>query len=122
MSSLRTYLQLMRFPAVFTAMADILLGFLLNHDSFQHDLMGLGLLLVSSSCLYLAGMVLNDVFDREVDARERPNRPIPFGPGFGDVRIGHGRAFPSGRHRSGQYGWPAKFAHRLLIDGLHFDL
>lgn len=32
-----------------------------------------------SICLYLAGMVLNDVFDVEQDARERPLRPIPSG-------------------------------------------
>ena len=79
MSSFRAYLQLMRFPAVFTAMADILLGFLLNHQSFQEAPIDLIFLLMASSCLYLAGMVFNDVFDREVDARERPNRPIPSG-------------------------------------------
>ncbi len=39
----------------------------------------LSLLIVCSSCLYLAGMTLNDVFDVERDRRERPNRPIPAG-------------------------------------------
>jgi 4-hydroxybenzoate polyprenyltransferase len=35
---------------------------------------------VAASCLmYLAGMVLNDVADATVDARERPARPIPSG-------------------------------------------
>jgi len=29
--------------------------------------------------LYLGGMVLNDVFDASLDARERPERPIPSG-------------------------------------------
>jgi 4-hydroxybenzoate polyprenyltransferase len=38
-----------------------------------------GLLVTASSCLYLAGMVFNDVFDREIDAKERPKRPIPSG-------------------------------------------
>ena len=33
----------------------------------------------ASSCLYLAGMALNDYADREVDAVERPARPIPSG-------------------------------------------
>ena len=33
----------------------------------------------SSACLYLAGMALNDWADREVDAQERPDRPIPSG-------------------------------------------
>jgi 4-hydroxybenzoate polyprenyltransferase len=31
------------------------------------------------SLLYVAGMYLNDAFDREIDARERPSRPIPAG-------------------------------------------
>ncbi len=79
MSSFRDYLQLMRFPAVFTAMADIFLGFVLNHRRFDEAPVDLAFLLIASSCLYLAGMVFNDVFDREVDARERPNRPIPSG-------------------------------------------
>jgi 4-hydroxybenzoate polyprenyltransferase len=39
----------------------------------------LGLLLAASGLLYAAGVVLNDWFDREVDARERPGRPIPSG-------------------------------------------
>lgn len=78
MSRLRDYLQLCRFPAVFTAMADIFLGFLLVHVSLSpRD--EFGLLLAASSCLYLAGMVFNDVFDRKIDAAERPNRPIPSG-------------------------------------------
>jgi 4-hydroxybenzoate polyprenyltransferase len=36
------------------------------------------LTLLGASCgLYLSGMVFNDVFDRQQDAVERPNRPIP---------------------------------------------
>lgn len=87
------YLQLLRIPTVFTAMADIVLGFVLTHhylygplassetDSligWNHPLAFLGLLLTSCS-LYLAGMVFNDVFDRKQDAAERPGRPIPSG-------------------------------------------
>lgn len=37
------------------------------------------LLLVALSLAYVAGMYLNDAFDRDVDARERPTRPIPSG-------------------------------------------
>ncbi len=37
------------------------------------------MLLISSSCVYLAGMVLNDVADADVDRRERGFRPIPSG-------------------------------------------
>ena len=81
MQKLRPYLQLMRLPAVFTAMADILLGFLMTHSSLLVDDCPLPfcLLLLSSSSLYLAGMIFNDVFDRFVDAKQRPSRPIPSG-------------------------------------------
>jgi 4-hydroxybenzoate polyprenyltransferase len=78
MTTLRSYLQLVRFPAVFTAMADIFLGFLLTHKALQ-PVEGFVALLVASSCLYLSGMVFNDVFDRQVDAVERSGRPIPSG-------------------------------------------
>lgn len=76
--SLRPYLQLVRFPAVFTAMADIALGFLITHHA-PEPVAPFALLVLASSCLYLAGMAFNDIFDREIDARERPNRPIPSG-------------------------------------------
>ena len=77
-SRLLPYAQLLRIPNVFTAMADIFLGYLLTHDGLDPGL-AFGLLLAASSCLYLAGMVFNDVFDREIDALERPKRPIPSG-------------------------------------------
>lgn len=35
--------------------------------------------LCALSLLYLAGMYLNDAFDRHLDAKERPTRPIPAG-------------------------------------------
>lgn len=34
---------------------------------------------IAMSLLYVAGMYLNDAFDRDIDARERPDRPIPAG-------------------------------------------
>ncbi len=37
------------------------------------------LIAIALSLLYVGGMYLNDAFDREIDARERPNRPIPAG-------------------------------------------
>lgn len=36
-------------------------------------------LLVSSSLIYIAGMILNDYFDVEVDRQQRPDRPLPSG-------------------------------------------
>src|SRR5579864_6868436 len=94
MRRLLHYLQLCRLPAVFSAMADIFAGYLLTHASppTLAPAATFGLLLGASSCLYLAGMVLNDVFDREVDARERPGRPIPSGRVSLTVAIGLGFA------------------------------
>ena len=37
------------------------------------------LVVVGLSLLYVSGMYLNDAFDHEIDARERPERPIPAG-------------------------------------------
>jgi 4-hydroxybenzoate polyprenyltransferase len=37
------------------------------------------LVMLAVSLLYVGGMYLNDAFDRDVDARERPMRPIPAG-------------------------------------------
>jgi 4-hydroxybenzoate polyprenyltransferase len=39
----------------------------------------LALLLIGVSLAYVGGMYLNDAFDAEIDARERPERPIPSG-------------------------------------------
>ena len=36
-------------------------------------------LAATMSLFYVAGMLLNDAFDRDIDAKERPERPIPKG-------------------------------------------
>ncbi|MDG2359829.1 MAG: UbiA family prenyltransferase [Planctomycetaceae bacterium] len=71
-------LQLVRIPTVFTAMADIFLGFLLTRPSLA-PVDTFALLLAASVCIYWTGMILNDYFDRDVDSQERPGRPIPSG-------------------------------------------
>jgi 4-hydroxybenzoate polyprenyltransferase len=77
-SKLRSWLQLFRLPNVFTAAADVLMGYLFTHPSLEPFPVSMSL--VAASCLlYTAGMVLNDVFDVEIDARERPQRPLPSG-------------------------------------------
>jgi 4-hydroxybenzoate polyprenyltransferase len=72
------WLRLMRLPNVFTAIADVAVGYLfVQHERI--DGLVLGCLIVASACLYTAGIVFNDVFDRQIDAKERPFRPIPSG-------------------------------------------
>jgi 4-hydroxybenzoate polyprenyltransferase len=88
-SRVRALLELLRLTNVFTALADVAMGFLITHESL-HVLAGapnpassmteglqFALLAAASVCVYLSGMVLNDYFDREVDFEERPERPIP---------------------------------------------
>ncbi len=77
-STLRDYLQLVRLPNVFTAMADVAMGFLVVHHRLAPPLLFVGLL-GTSVLLYMAGMVLNDVWDVEQDRRERPRRPVAAG-------------------------------------------
>ncbi|SPD75377.1 putative Ubiquinone biosynthesis protein UbiA [uncultured Desulfobacterium sp.] len=73
-----SYLRLMRFPNAFTAMADVLAGYLIVMGSNIDwiDLLGL---LLASTCVYSAGCVLNDISDRIKDAVDHPLRPIPSG-------------------------------------------
>jgi 4-hydroxybenzoate polyprenyltransferase len=75
------YAQLLRLPNVFTAFADIALGVIVAQalpieDTARPWWVWLGLF-GASGCLYLAGMVWNDIFDRQEDARTRPYRPLP---------------------------------------------
>jgi 4-hydroxybenzoate polyprenyltransferase len=72
------WLKLLRLPNVFTAVADVMMGFLVTHGDLQ-PAWQFALLVAASCLLYLSGMVLNDVFDAEVDAHEQPHRPIPSG-------------------------------------------
>jgi 4-hydroxybenzoate polyprenyltransferase len=77
-SRLLAWLQLFRAPNVFTAMADVAMGyFFVAGDASPPET--LALLVLASSLLYTAGMVLNDVYDFDIDAKERPQRPLPSG-------------------------------------------
>ena len=78
MSQVRAYLELFRLPNVFTAIADVAMGYLVTHPLLNSPA-EMALLAVASGLLYTAGMVLNDVYDAKVDAAERPHRPIPSG-------------------------------------------
>jgi len=71
---------LIRLPNLFTAAADVVMGFLVTHESIGSREGGiLGALAGASILLYAGGVVLNDVFDLEADSRERPTRPLPSG-------------------------------------------
>ena len=67
---------LVRLPAVLSVPGDVLVGAALAGRAAGPRTVALT---ASSGCLYLAGMALNDWADREIDAHERPGRPIPAG-------------------------------------------
>lgn len=78
----------MRPANIVTAFSDILAGYataggaiVINEATIAitTDPLGLGWLLMSTFGLYGGGVVFNDVFDAELDAEERPERPIPSG-------------------------------------------
>ena len=73
---MRGYLELLRPPNVVTAIADVLAGYAVVGRAHPR---ALPWLIAASMCLYAGGVVLNDFFDRDVDAIERPERPIPSG-------------------------------------------
>ena len=54
------------------------MGFLVTHRSLDPPA-HFWPLLIASSLIYTAGMVLNDVYDFNVDLVERPSRPLPSG-------------------------------------------
>ena len=72
------YLRLLRLPNAFTAIADVAMGFLFVHQGLSPPLV-FACLAVASVHLYLAGMVLNDVWDVEIDRVARPERPLAAG-------------------------------------------
>jgi 4-hydroxybenzoate polyprenyltransferase len=115
MNQIKAYAQLLRIPNVFTAWADVMLGVLAaclgpgprwaTTDDIIKLVFGLGAI---STCMYVAGMILNDCFDVAEDRRDRPHRPIPSGQirwedavGLGLALIGVGlllAAFPIFAH------------------------
>jgi 4-hydroxybenzoate polyprenyltransferase len=74
----RTFLELGRTSNLPTVWTNVAAGAVLGARDFAAAPLMLGLCAIGSS-LYVGGMFLNDAFDAEIDARERPERPIPSG-------------------------------------------
>ncbi len=77
------YLVLIRPANVVTAIADIFAGISLSGILNSKLLPGITwdalALVLTTACLYAGGIVFNDVFDLELDKKERPERPLPSG-------------------------------------------
>lgn len=86
LKKIRACLELMRPANIVTAFADILAGFaavggvlFFTSSGIEVEPAGLLWLLVTTFGLYGGGIVFNDVFDADIDAKERPERAIPSG-------------------------------------------
>lgn len=76
MTSVRAWAELLRISALFTVPGDALAGAAATRTAPNR---GTALAMGASLCLYEAGMALNDWADRDIDAVERPGRPLPSG-------------------------------------------
>lgn len=72
-----TLLRLGRVSNLPTVWTNVLAGTVLAGAEW-HD-RRIAVVLLAMSLFYVGGMYLNDYFDRAIDARERPQRPIPAG-------------------------------------------
>jgi UbiA prenyltransferase family protein len=93
----RVYLRLGRVSNLPTVWTNVLAGVILAGGTLEFG--RYAVLAAALSLFYEGGMFLNDAFDREIDARERPERPIPakliragevFAIGYGMFAVGLG--------------------------------
>jgi 4-hydroxybenzoate polyprenyltransferase len=87
--TLSTALRLGRVSNLPTVWTNVVAGVALGGAAFSPTV--LGCLLVAATAFYVGGMYLNDAFDADVDAVERPERPIPAGQV--GVRVVHAAGF-----------------------------
>ncbi|MEI6284290.1 MAG: UbiA family prenyltransferase [Opitutae bacterium] len=87
-SNLKSWLVLTRCSNLPTVWSNIISGWLLGMAAVMQNpsvvvpsalSVPLFILLLGISLLYVAGMILNDVFDYEWDCKNRPERPLPSG-------------------------------------------
>ena len=78
---LQTLLALGRVSNLPTVWSNVLCGGVLSgaFSSAERRALPLFIAGLAGSSFYVGGMFLNDAFDAEIDARERPERPIPRG-------------------------------------------
>jgi UbiA prenyltransferase family len=77
MPSLSTLLRLGRISNVPTVWTNVLAGSVIAGGTAHAQ--GIGWIAIAMTAFYVGGMYLNDFFDRAIDARDRPGRPIDVG-------------------------------------------
>jgi 4-hydroxybenzoate polyprenyltransferase len=126
------FLRLMRPANIITAIADILAGVAIAgyvvNDGSVYQWQSIGLLIFSTVGLYGGGVVLNDVFDAELDSKERPERPIPSGlitkngaALFGIILLLAGIAAAAGVHTTGCFSSSAVIAIAIAVGAVVYD-
>lgn len=120
-------LQLGRISNLPTVWTNVLAGALLAGGSLTDA--RLPMLMLALSLFYIGGMFLNDAFDRDFDARHRPDRPIPSGRvsarqvftvGFGLLGAGLLAVAWQGRAADGLPAWHALAAATALAGAIVF--
>src|SRR4051795_9175329 len=88
MPRLSTLLRLWRISNIPTVWTNVLAGSVIAGGDRNPG--SIALIMLAMTAFYVGGMYLNDFFDREIDARDRPGRPIHAG------EIGAGTALSIG--------------------------
>ena len=78
-SNLKDYLILVRLPNLFTLPTNVLVGYAIVSPITMTSYIQVLLLVTISILLYCVGLILNDIYDYNIDKKERPNRPLPSG-------------------------------------------
>ncbi len=73
--SRKVLFTLLRLPNLFTVPGDVLIGWCAGGMRGGFPIFGI----LASLALYSCGLLLNDLCDAKVDAKERPGRPLPAG-------------------------------------------
>lgn len=122
----------MRPANIITAVSDILAGVAIatsmtGNGSIQ-QWQPVALLILSTIGLYGGGVVLNDVFDAELDKAERPERPVPSGliakntaAFFGTALLSAGVIATAGIHISGWFSLSTFIAATIAVCAVVYD-
>lgn len=78
-SRIRAWLELIRFPNLFTVWGDPAVGFFLASSVEPVSALPLVFCMAASVCLYVAGILMNGCVDFREDCAVRPGRPLPSG-------------------------------------------
>jgi len=127
--NLQVALRLGRVSNLPTVWTNVLAGITLAGGASTAQTAQIATLLAALTLFYLGGMYLNDAFDAEIDAAERPERPIPSGQvragtvftlGFGILALGVAGLAYAGLVLAGGTGWTPVWAGLALAACITF--